>query len=127
MNEEILGIINKALALLHRELLYRETYIILRENNQNINYYPTGWGNGYVALPKGHPLYGEGYDEIHNICDINVHGGLTYSQMEGDKWVVGFDTCHGGDTLENWPKSAVKAETESLKEQLSYIDYQLPF
>jgi len=32
--------------------------------------------NGYVALPKGHPCYGKGYDNI----DVEVHGGLTFSE-----------------------------------------------
>ena len=30
---------------------------------------------GYIAIPKGHKLYGKDYDEI----DISVHGGLTYA------------------------------------------------
>jgi len=33
----------------------------------------TGWGNGYVAVPKEHPLYGKDYNNI----DIDIHGGLT--------------------------------------------------
>lgn len=34
---------------------------------------------GYVGLPPGHPLHGKDYDA----ADVNVHGGLTFS-----------DTCH---------------------------------
>ena len=53
---------------------------------------------GYIGLPKGHPLHGKDYDEI----DINVHGGLTYSdnsgtypvENTGDIWWIGFDCGH---------------------------------
>lgn len=38
-----------------------------------------GWGNGYVAIPEGHPAYGLDYDnDIFN--SISIHGGLTYAE-----------------------------------------------
>lgn len=92
----------------------------------------TGWGNGYVLIPEGHPLHGKDYDSI----DVDVHGGLTFASLvtkdfltrdvyiglldEGDigKWMVGFDTAHYGDSKLNWPKERVVAETERLKEQI---------
>lgn len=86
-----------------------------------------GWGNGYVAIPEGHPCYGLHYDEIHDQYDISLNGGLTYSdskmtrQPKGTKgmWVVGFDTCHYDDTIEKWPDAdTVMKEAESLKQQL---------
>lgn len=48
--------------------------------------------NGYVAIPKGHKMWGKGDD----VLDVEVHGGLTYAQLdeETDEWVVGFDTNH---------------------------------
>ena len=96
--------------------------------------YGVGAANGYVAVPKDHPYYGLGYDDV----DVDVHGGLTYSAsgedvlesspsidiLEGnegnlkDYWVFGFDTCHYGDTLETWPMKAVISETLNLKRQL---------
>lgn len=51
---------------------------------------------GYVGIPKGHKLYGVGYDGI----GIDCHGGLTYSdkslalQNDEDTWWIGFDTGH---------------------------------
>lgn len=73
-----------------------------------------GWGNGYVAVGEEHPWYGKGYDYIE--CDI--HGGLTYAQMnEENEWVVGFDCNHHGDSLENWPEYRVEAEAKRLYEQ----------
>ena len=76
-----------------------------------------GWGNGYVALPKGHKYYQVDYDDI----PVDVHGGLTYSQQMGDYWVVGFDTAHFSDTIEKWPMEAVLAETQKLFDQLNTL------
>ena len=93
-----------------------------------------GWGNGYVLLPKNHKYHGVHYDEI----EVNVHGGLTYAvkvteellnnkkyplskvlnKKDIDKWIIGFDTCHGEDNQSNWSKEAVEQETENLKNQL---------
>lgn len=77
-----------------------------------------GWGNGYVILPKDHAFHGVGYDDI----PVTVHGGLTYAKTEpnGD-WMVGFDTCHSGDTAEVCTKEWVEAETLSLKTQLEAL------
>jgi len=92
-----------------------------------------GWGNGYVLIPPTHPLHGVDYWDIN----VDVHGGLTYSQLVTEKkvnhwveldaedigkWCVGFDTCHFHDTLKDWPKERVQEETEKLKKQLiAYI------
>lgn len=89
--------------------------------------FDVGWGNGYVVIPKEHPLWGVGYDDI----DVDVHGGLTYSEMAdncmgwkevlpSDKgcWVVGFDTAHLGDNPINCNRDYVLKETIRLREQL---------
>ena len=58
--------------------------------------HPTlGHLNGYVAVPKGHRVWGKGYDDV----DVDVHGGLTYADedKETGEWVFGFDCSHGGD------------------------------
>jgi len=87
-----------------------------------------GWGNGYVLIPKDHPLHGKHYDEI----SVDVHGGLTFSELvdsemiefwglskkDEGKWCVGFDTAHCSDTLLDWPKEKVEKETQWLKQQL---------
>jgi hypothetical protein len=72
---------------------------------------PSGALCGYVGLPPGHKLHGEGYDNV----DVNVHGGLTFASScshgeqshsichvpsEGesdDVWWLGFDCAHCGD------------------------------
>ncbi len=98
-----------------------------------------GWGNGYVIIPKGNPLHGIHYDDLNNY--INVHGGLTFSDkidnsMELEKlgltkedlgsWLIGFDTCHSNDTLEEWTKERVQEETDNLLKQLQeYTNNQI--
>jgi hypothetical protein len=72
-----------------------------------------GWGNGYVAVEPDHPWYGVHCEEIE--CD--VHGGLTFGELQGGYWVVGFDTGHYMDTLENWPMERVIQETQALRVQ----------
>jgi hypothetical protein len=88
-----------------------------------------GWGNGYVVIPVAHPLHGVHYDMI----DIDVHGGLTFSELvddvlienfagklsEEDKgcWVVGFDTAHAYSNEEH-TRAFVEAETNYLRCQL---------
>ncbi len=80
-----------------------------------------GWWNGYVSIPKEHPCYEKDYGDIHNMYDIDVHGGLTYSNKEGNRWVIGFDTGHIGDTSEYWTEEKVKEEADRLKDQLKKL------
>ena len=88
-----------------------------------------GWGNGYVIIPKDHPAFGKSYDDLY---DIDVHGGLTYSQeltkerckafgideSNIGSWVVGFDTFHYGDDIETCSEQFVKSEVDNLRKQL---------
>lgn len=80
-----------------------------------------GWGNGYVVVPKGHPLYGLDIYEY----ELPIHGGVTFGSwgkdmkwdrvnLRDDDWVIGFDTAHGYDKPSHWPKSAVVKETKRL-------------
>ena len=38
-----------------------------------------GWGNGYVLIPQGHPLYGKFDFYAPEFEGLEVHGGITYS------------------------------------------------
>lgn len=88
-----------------------------------------GWGNGYVVIPEGHELHGLTYDKI----DIEVHGGLTYSEKASfniptyykDCWVIGFDTCHCDDNMKNWTMEDVKKETEILLDRVTNKNYEI--
>lgn len=87
--------------------------------------FTSGWGNGYVGVPKDHHWYGKDYMEI----ECEVHGGLTYGNFGKDLktkspmskypdlYFVGFDTAHLGDNLENCSEKYVINQTENLKQQ----------
>lgn len=92
-----------------------------------------GWGNGYVLIPEGHPLYGN--RDYYAACfdGLEVHGGITYSEKDipskkaefiTDKpdpgceyWVLGFDTVHAYSRA-SMDKDWVTRETLRFKEQL---------
>lgn len=71
--------------------------------------------NGYVELKKKHPYFGKEYDDVN----VDVHGGLTYGEQEGDVFVLGFDTAHGFSGT--WSQERVEKETERLAEQLAEV------
>jgi hypothetical protein len=99
----------------------------------------TGWGNGYVLLPKSHPFYNMDYDDI----PVRVHGGLTFGELFNpeyiiswinnrdyycdisieelqelkDYYIIGFDTCHYGDNMDNCSLDFVIEEANYLLEQ----------
>ncbi len=93
---------------------------------------------GYVGVAKNHPLFGKDYNELYEMgIDIDIHGGVTYAEPEGDEWVFGFDCAHSGDLvpssiLHGWKDMGdvyrdieyVTAETEKLAKQLSEIQEQ---
>ena len=60
--------------------------------------------NGYVGVKRQHPWFGLHYDD-NKLRNIEVHGGLTYSnkaEWEGMKkkyWYFGFDTAHAWDIV----------------------------
>lgn len=97
-----------------------------------------GWGNGYVIIPEGHPVHGMGYNDIENQYDIDVHGGLTFSDSaktlreenwlpnhvdaKDSDWIIGFDTAHYMDSMDNWPdEESVLRECRRLIDQLENL------
>ena len=55
---------------------------------------------GYVRVPPNHPHYKKAYSDV----DVDVHGGLTFANIEpcvehedGIGWWFGFDCAHSGD------------------------------
>lgn len=56
---------------------------------------------GYVKVPVGNKYHNKSYNEIE---DIEIHGGLTYSEpylveepVKEDDWWIGFDCAHLND------------------------------
>ena len=55
---------------------------------------------GYVGVPKENRFWGMGHEpdaELREI-EVDVHGGITYSEQGDDGWwYFGFDTAHADD------------------------------
>ena len=84
-----------------------------------------GWGNGYIAIPEGHPWHGIEYDEI-------PIAGLTYSQyaeenkhskmnnkIKHNDWLIGFDTFRSYES--NLTKEDVKQRTLEIIKELEEL------
>jgi len=83
-----------------RELLYKNTY-------KDFNYYIMSMGThptAYIEIPKNNKFYKMDYNKIYDICDVDVHGGLTYSNsylrdIKDNSWFIGWDYAHAGDYM----------------------------
>lgn len=93
---------------------------------------------GYVGVVEGHKAFQKGYGDV----DVNVHGGLTYSdfcQPHGDEagkgichipgpgepdrvWWLGFDCAHHND---HSPRDAMYAQERS--EECFQLDSRGPY
>jgi hypothetical protein len=113
------------------------------ENDQTI-LHNGGFANGYVVIPKDHPLWGLDYNS-EEIESLNVHGGITFSEKVDEdminhilwgkdlededlgSWLIGFDTRHRklGDTLEKWPRKKVEMEVIKLIRQVEKLAVSL--
>lgn len=109
-----------------RELLANAKY-------KNYNFYIYNLGNhptAYVEIPKESKLY----KKEHNDINIDVHGGLTYSDdcLDGhyNSWFIGWDYAHFDDYttssemfLVEWDSIGKKWTTrEILEEVFNVID-----
>jgi hypothetical protein len=71
---------------------------------------------GYVRVPPNHPAYKQNYDDVA----VDVHGGLTFSDLEpctehpdGQGWWLGFDCVHAGDAMyDPNPPADISEETK---------------
>ena len=84
----------------------RRTELLCKDKYKNYNYYVLNLGThptAYIEIPKENKLYRKSYNEIYEIgCDIDVNGGLTYSDNElmgikSENWFIGWDYAHCGD------------------------------
>jgi hypothetical protein len=76
---------------------------------------------GYVRVPPGHPAFGKEYDAI----EVDVHGGLTFSEIEpckehedGQGYWFGFDCAHFQDA--QYDPNA-KEDDPALSEETRYL------
>jgi len=89
----------------------------------------TGSHNGYVAIPKEHPLYGKKMSDVYDDkYQLMYNGGITWGAKAGSlnnepegldgMWILGFDTSHSWDTSDHWSEYSVKMLAEEMKEEL---------
>lgn len=89
---------------------------------------------GYVGVRKGHPCYGLVTEWEPPLSDLEVHGGVTWSddhingvETEPGYWWIGFDCAHAGDWSpwapdgHRWTEDEVLAEARHLAEQLAAL------
>lgn len=80
---------------------------------------------GYVGVTKEHPCFEKGYDDVHDMIDIGVHGGLAFVSKcnpeinengrgichvvedgeDDNVWWLGFDCGHNGDLCPSTQKT----------------------
>lgn len=84
---------------------------------------------GYIAIPKNHKLYEKHYDDI----DIDVHGGLTYSEYsrggypvetKEQVWWIGFDCAHYCDAKD---LDLIKSFGEENKEIKTMLEVEAKY
>jgi hypothetical protein len=108
----------------------------------DLTLYDGGFANGYVVIPKDHPLWGLEYT-AEEIESLNVHGGITFSEKVDEdminhvlwgkdlededlgSWLIGFDTRHSGDNLKRWPRKKVELEVINLIRQVEKLAVSL--
>lgn len=107
----------------------------------NLGTHPTA----YVDIPKEHKYYKKQYDKI----DINVHGGVTYSNNTltignndvKNGWFIGWDYAHYGDyygyyncsktnsfkELHKWTTEEIYEDVKKVCEQLKRVENKSMF
>lgn len=91
------------------------------------------WYNGYVILPDDHELVDKFYGDFEKDYDLEVHGGITFSDylskimnLENmdleDGYVLGFDCNHAGDNPVDCNQGYVENECKKLIDQLISLD-----
>lgn len=91
------------------------------------------WYNGYVILPDDHELVDKFYWDFEKDYDLEVHGGITFSDYLSeimdledmnleDEYVLGFDCNHAGDNPVNCNQKYVENECKKLIDQLINLD-----
>jgi len=68
---------------------------------------------GYIRIPKDHCLYGK--DLELSSSHIEVHGGVTYNEMEGENHWIGFDCAHSYDTIPSMVEMRKKIKKDMLE------------
>ena len=114
-----------------------EAFVVLNETTNS------KWRCGYVIIPEESSLFKIDasysiniYDldlddpkiitklkQQQKLCNIDVHGGITYNNIyNGKGYCIGFDCAHYQDTIEDQTLEYCINECESLAKQLKEIE-----
>ena len=77
---------------------------------------------GYVGIPENHRFYKKSYDDLNEINELEVHGGLNFAGKINAKdglWFFGFDAAHCGDLIPFMPPGPFRS---SIYESQEYRD-----
>ncbi len=89
------------------------------------------WFCGYVLIPENHTLYEKDYNYVQDNFDIDVHGGLTFSDRMkfydfmrclDNKYFIGFDCNHYKDNPKIQDAKYTDDECKRLIDQLVKIN-----
>lgn len=92
------------------EFFYKETRCAILRS-------PCGNLNGYINVDKAHPWFEKEFLEI----DVEVHGGLSFSDFMEEEYWVGFDCGHSNDVCPAVEK-VLKQREEEMDNPLKNLD-----
>jgi hypothetical protein len=76
-----------------------------------------GYLNGYVVIPRDHPLYAKKGEDLK----INCYGGVSFADMFEKVYVVGFDCAHAADIVPSLHKSRKTQSSYESYKNLSFV------
>jgi hypothetical protein len=82
------------------------------------------WGNGYVEIPKCHPIYKHIISRVDDwgFCDVLCGEEITYNSETKNGYIIGFDTLHAYNGKHN-TKQWVVAKCNEIKDYLNSKQY----
>ena len=81
---------------------------------------------GYVALPKGHPLFGKGWDACYDVApELYVDGGITFASGTDDMWILGWDAAHAWHRRD-WSIASDEIRKRAEERPELYVDLDWP-
>jgi hypothetical protein len=100
--------------------------LVCKNKYKNIYYYIFDLGShptAYIKIGKNNKFYNINYFDYD--IDINVHGGITYTnnrlpiwygKQYKDSWFIGWDYAHAGDYTLYWNKGKKYTLEEIIKD-----------
>lgn len=85
----------------------------------------------YVFVENDHPMYEVDYRDLPDAVHELVNGGLTYSEHEGNSWILGFDFAHYWDIPDNAcniyrkrPLSMIESRLMSISDSIESDEFK---